>query len=378
MSTIKRALQRVASVAPESRRFIIPLLRRHAACACGDEMLAEELDEMCGEAGDFGDLRALRLAELRESRTAKAGDQAEQDKMWAKGYRYMIQWAPNSNPKNRDPLYVKSPSQAAKLVREDFPDEKNWKPILLIDPKGKKAAQRKKRADTQRLAKVTIKRALQRIAAEVPETRPVIVALLRRHATCDCGDERLAGEMDEMFGARQFSPLDGGKNKDYGPPYTNTYNWDPENKGPGKCFYETGNEADRCYTTTNGGPGGKKPSTGPAGKDKSPQRNEYNKKYRQQRLKKKGSAERLAELRALRTAGGPKLDKDQLAEAKSEMVKDGVPVRFMSGGASLDIVTGEVVKKGANVMHQIVYWNFTKATANKIAKWLGVRAAFSG
>jgi|APSaa5957512622_1039677.scaffolds.fasta_scaffold00991_4 hypothetical protein len=77
-------------------------------------------------------------------------------------------------------------------------------------------------------------------------------------------------------------------------------------------------------------------------------------------------------------ASGPKLDKDQLAEVKGEMISNGVPVRFMSGGASLDIVTGETVKKGVNVMHQIVYWNFSKATANKIAKWLGVKTAFSG
>ena len=77
--------------------------------------------------------------EFAGMRAAKAGDQREQDKMWAKGYRYMIQWAPNSNLKNRDPLYVKSPSQAAKLVREDFPNEKNWKATPLTDPKKKKA-----------------------------------------------------------------------------------------------------------------------------------------------------------------------------------------------------------------------------------------------
>jgi len=84
------------------------------------------------------------------------------------------------------------------------------------------------------------------------------------------------------------------------------------------------------------------------------------------------------QMKNAKTASGPKLDKDQLAEVKGEMVQNGVPVRFMRNGASLDIVTGETVKKGANVMHQIVYWSFTKATANKIAKWLGVKAAFSG
>jgi len=90
-----------------------------------------------------------------------------------------------------------------------------------------------------------------------------------------------------MEAARQFAPLDPSKNKDYGPPYKNEYNWDPENRGPKKCFYETGDEADRCYVTTNGGPGGqKKPKTGPASN-----RTEYNKKYRKQRLKKKGEAD---------------------------------------------------------------------------------------
>jgi len=43
--TIKQALLRVASEVPESRQFIIPLLQRHATCACGDERLAGELDE---------------------------------------------------------------------------------------------------------------------------------------------------------------------------------------------------------------------------------------------------------------------------------------------------------------------------------------------
>jgi hypothetical protein len=58
------------------------------------------------------------------------------------------------------------------------------------------------------------------------------------------------------------------------------------------------------------------------------------------------------------------------------MVSKGVPVRFMLGGGSLDIVSGKVSAKGTNVIHQIVYWNFTKDTAKKIAKWLGARPSF--
>jgi hypothetical protein len=73
---------------------------------------------------------------------------------------------------------------------------------------------------------------------------------------------------------------------------------------------------------------------------------------------------------------GPKLTSDQIAEIKGEMIKSGVPVRFMKGGGSLNIETGQTTPRGANVMHQIVYWNFTKETAKKIADWLGARASF--
>jgi len=73
---------------------------------------------------------------------------------------------------------------------------------------------------------------------------------------------------------------------------------------------------------------------------------------------------------------GAKLTSDQIAEVKGEMVKSGVPVRFMKGGGSLNIETGKTTPKGTNVMHQIVYWNFSKETAKKIADWLGARASF--
>ena len=71
-----------------------------------------------------------------------------------------------------------------------------------------------------------------------------------------------------------------------------------------------------------------------------------------------------------------KLSPEQISEIKGEMVKNGVPVRFMKGGGSLNIETGKTTPRGANVMHQIVYWNFTKETAKKIADWLGARASF--
>lgn len=77
------------------------------------------------------------------------------------------------------------------------------------------------------------------------------------------------------------------------------------------------------------------------------------------------------------TEAQDKLTPDQVKEVKAEMVKNGVPVRFMKNGASLNIVTGETTSKGANIMYQVVYWNFTRETAKKIAGWLGVRTEFS-
>ena len=72
-----------------------------------------------------------------------------------------------------------------------------------------------------------------------------------------------------------------------------------------------------------------------------------------------------------------KLSKEQIDVLKKETVKNGVPVRFLVGGAAIDIITGETFKKGMNVMYQPVYWNFTKETAKKVAEMLGAKAVFS-
>ena len=76
---------------------------------------------------------------------------------------------------------------------------------------------------------------------------------------------------------------------------------------------------------------------------------------------------------------GPKLTAEQQEEVKKETVgfKNGVPVRFQVGGRTLVIQTGQLQKKGINVIHQIVYWNFTRETSLKIAKWLGATPVFS-
>jgi len=75
---------------------------------------------------------------------------------------------------------------------------------------------------------------------------------------------------------------------------------------------------------------------------------------------------------------GPRLTEEQVSEAQGEMVKNGVPVRFMFGGRALNIETGELSSKGANIMHQTVYWGFPRETSRKIAEWLGAKAVFSG
>lgn len=62
---------------------------------------------------------------------------------------------------------------------------------------------------------------------------------------CACGDELQAGREH------------GERGKGYGetgPDVRGPGKWKPEAKP--KCFYETGDEKDRCYATQNGGPGG--------------------------------------------------------------------------------------------------------------------------
>ena len=125
----------------------------------------------------------------------------------------------------------------------------------------------------------TIKQTLRRIADSVPESRSIIVPFLRRHEACACGDQMLASELDEMFAGRQFDPHDPKTNGDYAKNVKDEGKWIGDNRGKGKCYYQTGDPKDRCYVTTNGGPGGQtKPDSG-----STKNRSEYNKKYIQQR-----------------------------------------------------------------------------------------------
>lgn len=147
---------------------------------------------------------------------------------------------------------------------------------------------------------MTLRKKLIRLAYHKPHLRPHLLPILKEAGygceknaggyggDCGCGD---SGDVDiNVFGedleaSRRFDPLKSKNNKNYGPPYKEDKGkWEPKNRGKGKCYYETGNEADRCYVTTKGGPGGKKKKkTGPAGKPKSKQRKEYNKNYVKQR-----------------------------------------------------------------------------------------------
>jgi len=72
----------------------------------------------------------------------------------------------------------------------------------------------------------------------------------------------------------------------------------------------------------------------------------------------------------------PKLSKEQIDKYVKRKVNNGVPARFLWKGQNLNISTGETLKKGTNVMHQIVYWDFDKATTKEIAKELGVKVEY--
>lgn len=73
----------------------------------------------------------------------------------------------------------------------------------------------------------------------------------------------------------------------------------------------------------------------------------------------------------------PKLTQSQIQELQRELVANGHPVRFLFNGRCVNIENGELQPKGINVIYHLVYWNFTRETSKKIAKWLSVKAVFS-
>jgi hypothetical protein len=72
------------------------------------------------------------------------------------------------------------------------------------------------------------------------------------------------------------------------------------------------------------------------------------------------------------------LTEEQMIEVRTEMVpsKDTAPVRFMEDGCACNVVTGEKCSRGCNVIYQMVYWNFARGTAKKIASWTGTKPIF--
>ena len=119
--------------------------------------------------------------------------------------------------------------------------------------------------------------------------------MVRRVAGCGCDggssedseDVEINIYGEDLEAARKFDPLDKANNPNYGPPYKNEAGkWEPENKG--KCYYQTRNEADRCYVTNKGGPSGKSKGKNKqkAGPPKSEQRKKYNKEYKKMRWPK--------------------------------------------------------------------------------------------
>ena len=50
--------------------------------------------------------------------------------------------------------------------------------------------------------------------------------------------------------------------------------------------------------------------------------------------------------------------------------------RFMHNGGSFDILNGESTRRGTNVIHQFVYWDLTRAQAQRVAELTGTRLEY--
>ena len=74
---------------------------------------------------------------------------------------------------------------------------------------------------------------------------------------------------------------------------------------------------------------------------------------------------------------GAGLTPAQTTEIRAEMIPNGTPVRFLRGGKAVRVETGAECPRGTNIMHHPVYWNLPKATARKVANWIGAKAVFS-
>lgn len=73
------------------------------------------------------------------------------------------------------------------------------------------------------------------------------------------------------------------------------------------------------------------------------------------------------------------LTQEQIDTIKPKLVpsKEATPVRFQFNGQTCNIESGQMQRKGINVIHQLVYWNFTKEVAKEVAGMTGTKAIFS-
>ena len=85
----------------------------------------------------------------------------------------------------------------------------------------------------------------------------------------------------------------------------------------------------------------------------------------------------IANSSAVRVRTMKPLTQAQIDAIKPRLVRDGIPVRFQEHGQTCNIETGQKQAKGINVIHQLVYWNFTKEVAREIAGLTGTKPIFS-
>ena len=111
---------------------------------------------------------------------------------------------------------------------------------------------------------IALAKGLVRLAYAKSELRPLLVPLLRQV----CGGVEAGRKWDRGLG--------------YGAPYvTVDPKKPPMNRGPGKCYYQTGDDEHRCYEKRKPTPKGTSGFAGPAGTPGSSARKTYNRKYRE-------------------------------------------------------------------------------------------------
>jgi hypothetical protein len=107
---------------------------------------------------------------------------------------------------------------------------------------------------------MTLRDQVAKLASERPDLRKHLIPVLRHTA----GAESYWDESGSSDTALEAGRQHGESGKGYGgETVRGPGKWEPEAKG--KCFYETGDEGDRCYVTQNGGPSGQK-KPGPSNK----------------------------------------------------------------------------------------------------------------